>query len=189
MTSSWSDCLNHQPFKRGSCLYTGDPNFAITVSADGLALGGVKISAGPMLRAMIALFCAKFIWFSVNSNHSYSVSCDKSRRRYVYCFPNLFLSVPHLAYKNEVRALSQYKDRFSRHGIPMLKIRRSRDRLIFIMGIPILVRRYLYIETTHWWLAFAFATFYVTIYRYKRRRIFHIQEWCMTFAQRFYHNL
>ena len=33
-------------------------------------------------------------------------------------------------------------------GIPMLKIRRSRDRLIFNMGIPILVRRHLYIETT-----------------------------------------
>ena len=29
----------------------------------------------------------------------------------------------------------------------MLKIRRSRDRLIFYMGIPILVRRHLYIET------------------------------------------
>ena len=32
-------------------------------------------------------------------------------------------------------------------GIPMLKIRRS--RLIFNMGIPILVRRHLYIETPH----------------------------------------
>ena len=32
-------------------------------------------------------------------------------------------------------------------GIPMLKIIRSRDRLIFNMGIPILVRRHLYIET------------------------------------------
>ena len=31
-------------------------------------------------------------------------------------------------------------------GIPMLKIRRSQDRLIFNMWIPILVRRYLYIK-------------------------------------------
>ena len=31
-------------------------------------------------------------------------------------------------------------------GIPMLKIRRSRDRLIFNMGIPILIRRHHYIE-------------------------------------------
>ena len=31
-------------------------------------------------------------------------------------------------------------------GIPMLKVRRSRDHLIFNMGIPILVRRHLYIE-------------------------------------------
>ena len=35
-------------------------------------------------------------------------------------------------------------------GIPMLKIKRSRDRLIFNMGIPILVRRHLYIETGPW---------------------------------------
>ena len=32
-------------------------------------------------------------------------------------------------------------------GISMLKIRRSRDRLIFNIGIPILVRRHLYNET------------------------------------------
>ena len=31
-------------------------------------------------------------------------------------------------------------------GIPMLKMRRSRDRLIFNIGIPILVRRHIYIE-------------------------------------------
>ena len=35
-------------------------------------------------------------------------------------------------------------------GIPMLKIRRSWDHLIFNMGIPILVRRHLYIETAPW---------------------------------------
>ena len=35
---------------------------------------------------------------------------------------------------------------FPRYGIPILKIRRSRDRLIFIMGIPMLVRQHLYIE-------------------------------------------
>ena len=39
------------------------------------------------------------------------------------------------------------KSVFSRYGIPMLKTRRSRDRLIFNMGISILVRRHLYIET------------------------------------------
>ena len=36
---------------------------------------------------------------------------------------------------------------FSGMGIPMLKIRWSWDRLIFNIGIPILVRRYLYVET------------------------------------------
>ena len=44
-------------------------------------------------------------------------------------------------------APSQYKDRLTRYGIPILKIRQSRDRLIFNMGIHILVRGHLYIET------------------------------------------
>ena len=42
---------------------------------------------------------------------------------------------------------SQYKDGLYGYGIPMLKIRRSWERLMFNMGIPILVRRHLYIET------------------------------------------
>ena len=36
---------------------------------------------------------------------------------------------------------------FPGYGIPILKIRRSRDRLIFNMGIPILIRRHLYIKS------------------------------------------
>ena len=35
---------------------------------------------------------------------------------------------------------------FARYGDSMLKIRQSQDHLIFNMGIPILVRRHLYIE-------------------------------------------
>ena len=35
-------------------------------------------------------------------------------------------------------------------GISMLKIRRSRDRIVFNMGISILVRRHLYIEMALW---------------------------------------
>ena len=45
------------------------------------------------------------------------------------------------------RAQSQCKNRLSRMGISMLKIRRSRDRLIFSTRIPILVRWHLYVET------------------------------------------
>ena len=33
--------------------------------------------------------------------------------------------------------------------ISVIRIRRSRDHLVFIMGIPILARRYLYIENDH----------------------------------------
>ena len=39
------------------------------------------------------------------------------------------------------------KNAFPRNGDSHLKIRRSQDRLIFNKGIPILVRRHLYIET------------------------------------------
>ena len=41
---------------------------------------------------------------------------------------------------------------FPRYGIPILKIRRSQDRLIFNMGIPLPVRRHRYIETPPWCL-------------------------------------
>ena len=44
-------------------------------------------------------------------------------------------------------AVSVWRVSFPGMGIPMLKIRRSWDRLIFNMRIPILVRRHLYIET------------------------------------------
>ena len=41
-------------------------------------------------------------------------------------------------------------------GIPNLKMRRSRDRLIFNMGISILIRRHLYVETApQVWINFA----------------------------------
>ena len=45
-----------------------------------------------------------------------------------------------------VRVSSRHEAVFPDMGIPMLKIRRSRDRLIFDMGILILIRRHLYIE-------------------------------------------
>ena len=45
-----------------------------------------------------------------------------------------------------VWALSQHKDIFPGMGISMIKIRWSRDCLIFIMGISILAIKYFYIE-------------------------------------------
>ena len=41
----------------------------------------------------------------------------------------------------------EQKTRLSRHGTPMLKIRRLRERLIINMEITIMVRRHFYIET------------------------------------------
>ena len=49
-----------------------------------------------------------------------------------------------------IRASSQYKDIYPGMGIPMLKIRRSRDCLIFNMGILILIRQHLYIGMVPW---------------------------------------
>ena len=49
--------------------------------------------------------------------------------------------------KSDQGAVSISRPFFPGMGIPMLKIRRSRDRPIFNMGIPILVRGHLYIET------------------------------------------
>ena len=50
----------------------------------------------------------------------------------------------------ETWALFEYKDRLSRYAYFYYKVRRSWDRLIFIMGIPISVRGHLYIETYPW---------------------------------------
>ena len=49
-----------------------------------------------------------------------------------------------------IRASYQYKDSLSNYGIFIMKIIISSERLIFIMGIPRLVRRHLYIETVPW---------------------------------------
>ena len=46
-------------------------------------------------------------------------------------------------------------------GIPMLKIRRSQDRLIFNMGIPILLWRHLYIEMAPSWYLPVMSHFFV----------------------------
>ena len=48
---------------------------------------------------------------------------------------------------HEVASRINIKTIFPRYGIPMLKIRRSRYHFIFNMGIPIPIRRHLYIET------------------------------------------
>ena len=56
-------------------------------------------------------------------------------------------SCGHRATRHDQGAVSIKRCRLTCIGIPTLKIRRSCDRLIFNMGIPILVRRHLYIET------------------------------------------
>ena len=50
--------------------------------------------------------------------------------------------------KRATMVMFQYKRRLFRYVISILKIRRSWDCLIFMMGIPVLVRRHIYIQTT-----------------------------------------
>ena len=45
----------------------------------------------------------------------------------------------------------QYRDGLFSYGIPIKKVRRSTDHLIFIMRISILIRHHLYIETSPGW--------------------------------------
>ena len=43
----------------------------------------------------------------------------------------------------------QYKYRLSKYGISIIKIRRSWDRFILVMGIPIQLKRHIYTKTVH----------------------------------------
>ena len=61
--------------------------------------------------------------------------------------PHLRMAQPQCHDLSETsRARFNIKTVFLGMGIPMLKIRRSQDHLIFNMGMPILVRQHLYIE-------------------------------------------
>ena len=51
---------------------------------------------------------------------------------------------------------SQYETAFPCMMMPIIKIRRPWDCRFFIMGIPIQVKRYVYIETDSWWIFWDF---------------------------------
>ena len=76
-----------------------------------------------------------------------------SAKLWLFYFGFHVLTLPKLNWTRDFRenmGPSQYKDFLSRYagmGIPMIKIRRSWDRLIGNMGIPRLVRLHSYTET------------------------------------------
>ena len=76
-----------------------------------------------------------------------------------YSYEPLSLSLT--TFHKDLGPVSISRPSFPDMGIPMLKIRWSRDRLIFNMGIPILVRRHLYIETASWKFQMIFSLSYV----------------------------
>ena len=77
--------------------------------------------------------CASF-----NSIH-WHLLIKRSENEIASFFMNLLISI--------LGAVSIKRCRLTSNGIPMLKIRRSRDRLIFNMGTPIPGKDGLYIET------------------------------------------
>ena len=74
---------------------------------------------------------------------------------------------------NALGAVSVWRCRLTSIGIPMLKIRRSHDRLIFNMGIPIPEKDGLNIETDSWrYLTLALTNqLHVQL---RRKRIIHV---------------
>ena len=97
----------------------------------------------------------------------------------IYCQGD---QLPRWAVNNEQGPISIWRPSFSSMGIPMLKIRRSRDSLIFNMVIPILVGQHLYIEmapSSLWRLCNPIpeqsAVFYVGFYVG-----FILMAWCKT---------
>ena len=69
------------------------------------------------------------------------------------CISKIGIAIIKMRHNKTIRAPSQYiKTVFPGMGISKLKIRLLWDHLIFNMGIPILVRRYFYIETAPWYL-------------------------------------
>ena len=58
------------------------------------------------------------------------------------------LTLPSYGFRCDAWTLSQHKDHFPWMEILTIKIRLSWNRFIFVMGIPLLVRRYLYTEAS-----------------------------------------
>ena len=90
-----------------------------------LALHNISVLKGGSKEFWFILTSEHFMWFKDEDVSSWGH------------FPHWMNSGPCLDIKTILLGM----------GIPMLKIRRSHDRLIFNMGIPILVKQYLYIET------------------------------------------
>ena len=90
-----------------------------------------------------------FMWIHYGRLHNH----NKAKHNKTVCiFLGIYCILEHCqrrigCYAIKAWSPSQYKDRLSRHRTPMLKTRWSQGRLIFNMGMSILVRRHLYIET------------------------------------------
>ena len=104
-------------------------------SSYGLAMQNVRTST----RLFIALFLLEYPNLSIRG-----VLTE-------HCWMPAQCLITHLTYEMVLCThhgpVSLSRPSFPGMGIPMLKIRQSRDCLIFNMGIPILVRWHVYIET------------------------------------------
>ena len=94
---------------------------------------------------LVSLACSQASETHLKIGHP-SISSTSAQSSYELQWLNLQIGIPILGHQGSHLNI---KTVFPGMGIPMLKIRRSCDRLIFNMGIPILVR-HLYIETIPW---------------------------------------
>ena len=98
------------------------------------------------------MVCGKLIYESLNPY----LTIQERRHRIIRNIVNVTLTASSLFHPSYQWSgtLLNIKTVVPDMGIRMLKIRRSWDRLIFNMGIPLSVRRHIYIETASWWSNF-----------------------------------
>ena len=100
-------------------------NLIITLAADVLAPNGAKPSAGIMLTGNLDMFSFEFRWFPMIPRHFLRTGdVIQNGRRNQAALQGLY---------------SLRRRRLTGVGIPIINLRRSDDRLRFIMGIPILI--------------------------------------------------
>ena len=134
-------CISNQ-------IIIGSENQAITWTNADLLLIGLLGTSFSEISIRISSFSFKKMHLKMLSAKTAAIL---SRGRWVNKDPGYGITSV-IIHPRHLGPVSIKRTSFPGMGIPMLKIRRSRsrDRLIINMGIHILVRRHLYIETATW---------------------------------------
>ena len=103
----------------------------------------VDIESG-MSSRLLPYLCGLF---NINIINPTTFNAPSTKRQYWATRCDSFLRDPSYRTLLKFRVPSQYQNGLTVYEISFIKRRRSWDRLIFIMGLSILVRRHLHIET------------------------------------------